>query len=927
MGVALTLVLCLLAGSAYSQSLSGRDIWLNERIFEIRKEMTLEHYDKAIGLIKKLLPVCNKKRKKRAHYNNARAYCFFQRGFANMELGHYDQAVKYFKKYISDYPRFPDVFKARLLWADALAAQKKWEEVIKLVEPLKRSKQLDSRERMALYQLLAEAYFALEKWEQAVNPFLYVYRHTYDDDIRMHANISLTVCLIRLERFEAIFQVLPRIFRTSARFSFVLNMALLDESDRLYKADKRDIAVMLYRLISSKSEILDYLEQRERRLDARIAALEQAGTGVGKANAKREIRRLQREKEQLEKDRKEVDSTPDYEAEVMIRVANCYFSMERYYSAKEVFRLIFEQFPENELAERALYSLFTVEYAMQNIESAIAEGEKYIDKYRGGEFWEALSLNIAMLHLERDELQAAVDMATTALSLDDNRSKAQLHYIRGYALFNLDRVEDALKDFEVVAGKHGDSPFAEPAAYWHAMSRMFMGRNRAAIEEFRTFRSKYLGGAYYEDASYRIGVAHYQLGENRKAEELLRDFLDRFPDSNLRSEAAALLGSILASEGRLDGAVEMFAAAAESGVNMVQVNYAVFEAARTLELEDRFEDIERLFQNYLDEWGAQGNVTEAIYWLGKAKMGRGDREGALKVYFDGIMQYGNDPRAYGIDMIIKDLVDERKQSNDARYLAFMKSLFDKIDTTREDGRATLNYRLLTMFALTKEKNDPTLVGLVETFLRDRVIEIAAPITLALMGQKAKEVGRPDFARKVYEHFLENYPDSDCAIDALKGMADINIEEGDYDQAREYLEQISSRFPMLPDAGWAQVRIGDIYRNRGEYGAGIDAYNLVLSVKEWRGEIWAESLYKIGLCHLDQGDVREAFAFFQRMYVMYAGYPEWAAKGYLKSAECLLRLNLRVDAVKTYRELLAQENMQDTPQAEIARRKLKELGVN
>ena len=58
--------------------------------------------------------------------------------------------------------------------------------------------------------------------------------------------------------------------------------------------------------------------------------------------------------------------------------------------------------------------------------------------------------------------------------------------------------------------------------------------------------------------------------------------------------------------------------------------------------------------------------------------------------------------------------------------------------------------------------------------------------------------------------------------------------------------------------------------------------------------------------------------------MYDGYPTWAARAYLKSAECLNRLNLRVDAIKTLEEMLAHRKISKTPEAATAREQLEML---
>ena len=96
------------------------------------------------------------------------------------------------------------------------------------------------------------------------------------------------------------------------------------------------------------------------------------------------------------------------------------------------------------------------------------------------------------------------------------------------------------------------------------------------------------------------------------------------------------------------------------------------------------------------------------------------------------------------------------------------------------------------------------------------------------------------------------------------------------------------------------------------------------MRQWRGVPWAEANFKIGLTHFENAAFEEAFGFCQRVYVLYAGVPEWASQAYLYSGLALERLGRREDAVRTYQELLATENLKETAAAREANRRLAEL---
>jgi predicted negative regulator of RcsB-dependent stress response len=62
-----------------------------------------------------------------------------------------------------------------------------------------------------------------------------------------------------------------------------------------------------------------------------------------------------------------------------------------------------------------------------------------------------------------------------------------------------------------------------------------------------------------------------------------------------------------------------------------------------------------------------------------------------------------------------------------------------------------------------------------------------------------------------------------------------------------------------------------------------------------------------------------------VYVGYQKFAPWVAKAYLMSGECFQKLGKNQEAINTYHEMLKNPKLQDFPEAEIARKHLKELG--
>ena len=97
------------------------------------------------------------------------------------------------------------------------------------------------------------------------------------------------------------------------------------------------------------------------------------------------------------------------------------------------------------------------------------------------------------------------------------------------------------------------------------------------------------------------------------------------------------------SWGQLDEAIEQYRFGIDTAVNMVQTDYAYMQTSRTLELEQHYPEIVKLWQDYLVEHPEEGNYTEAVYWMGAAYKNMDELENCLNTFYDGVVKYGDKP--------------------------------------------------------------------------------------------------------------------------------------------------------------------------------------------------------------------------------------------------------------------------------------------
>ncbi|MFT5123615.1 MAG: TolA-binding protein [Kiritimatiellia bacterium] len=907
--------------------------------------MAARKFPEAIKLIDIAVPIFRKYADQYPQFKDFIEDSIFNKAICIHEQEQFDQSKDAFKAYLAQYNRGRHRKPALILWADAHAAKEEWDEVLKVGGRIYKDVTLNFRENLAMYGIMGEAYFQLENWQEAVEPLYWTFKNGSGDE-RIGAATYLTICLVRLKEFKKLYEFVPFVYNTPARYDLGLQMALVEEGDEFYDDGASDKALLLFRLVYKKSELLiqlDALLTKMERDKKRMMTQEQSTVGETLASKSRRYdRSIKRAKEQLV----ELKEFEDYDQEIDIRVGNCYFELERYLEALYTYHAIYEDYPDDDLAQQALYSCFTTAFAMKDIDRALHHAYEYVDAFpppKKSAFWDTVTLNIATIHVEREEWEKAIAIAQKAIKLKPDHSVVDnMIYIIGYSRFQLSETVVAMKQFERIFEKHPRSQFLQPAQYWHAQGHLFEANYVPGREELLEFVGSYSIGPLYEDAYYRLGMAFYGEGDFTNALATFQAFVGEFPESILTSEAHAFSGDILASWGdeHLDTALEQYTLGTETAVNMVQTDYATMAMARLHELESNHEKIIELWSNYLIKHPEEGNFTEAIYWIGASYKNLNNWEKALNTFYDGVVKYGDDPHLYGIDMILRDIATEFEglpdinsptydpskvdRANLDMLLSLKQRLRDEMMKAGKERRLTLLMRLAALFySITKEGGSDA--GILSAFMRESYITNAGPISLVMMGREASKRGNMDMANRIYDHFLDEHKDSDLALEALKGVAETKLEQGKLDEAAVYLTDIANRFATMEDAAWANLRLADIYTKKRNFEAAEGLYSLVASVKEWSGDATPEALYGLGQAKIAQGKTEEATAYFENIYILYGGgYPSWGVKAYIARARALVKLGRKDDAKAILQEMVDNERLSAVPEAKEGRELIEQL---
>ncbi len=828
---------------------------------------------------------------------NAKEACLtahYQLGLCRMEAGEYEAAAEAFRSFVQTYPGHESALEARFLAMEALAWLKDPEPVQSYIAELEQSGEFDR-----LLPVLRE-----------------------QTDATRHVVISLVSAYAQSADFENVQRFLP-FCDEDARSDIGLNLALMDGGDLAVDNEDYRSALWFYREVRLSTELIASCDRRLAALHEEIQAplpwvpisLREAQAAQRAAETNR-YAQIERERERLE--------IQNYDLDLMMRMARCYDGMQRRWNACVIYQHIYTAFPESRFAERCRYSAFQCLTALEELDDAEQAGDLYLEMYPAGRYRDAITLGLMQILLQRDHLPAACEFGQELRRQEPaHRYLDQVTYLLGYVQYARQDYEAALALFRETRETWPERLYAEESVYWEGMCLLFLSRFDEAVAVFEGYlhSTEWQSKEFEADVTFRLGMARYGLEEYEACKEIFRKFLVRFPDDELCSEACSMLGDLYGADGEMEPALRYYGRARDCAVTAEQESYAVFQAAQVFELQGRHMKLIAWLQDYLDERGAEGDFVPATLRISRAWRALGKGEQALDAECAAVLRYGNIPDSEDADLLfvdLRDAVTQRGGVSAGEVLRRLSAAREKIagDVTQK----TLFLRLTALFAGISE--DPS--EYIEQLLGEKTLDAFSPLPLRLVAEAAAARGETDRVRQALDLFLEKY----ARADGLLEMSDVQIRllmaAGRLEEALALAEEVLATGPEGTAAGRICLLTADVLRMLKLYERSMAMYNKFLEVRAWRGPLTPQALYWTGICCLELGNIEEACAWFQRVYVLYGQYPEWTARAYAASADGLNILGRRDDAIRTLREMVADPNVAATEEGLRARAELDAL---
>jgi TolA-binding protein len=862
---------------------------------------------------------------------SARVFCMFQIGVCQLQAGKYIFAAESFESFIKAYPDDSSASPAALLAAEAYALQQDWPAAEKAARPLPADKRLDDKRQLTAYQILSEALYRQQKWKEATVPLLELFSRTDREETRSSAALMLTVCYAKSGDSDNLYKFLPYCGE-SVRQDAGLNMALIETGDTKCADGDYQNALKLYQMVFMKEALIAHYERQMEKVEKFLDQPFVQRVGATRSAYDEELRLKQVQYDRMAEQFKTLKAGADYDIDIALRTARCYAGLQSNEVAYAIYKDVYTKAPDHELAEESRFRAFMLLLTVpQKQEAALSEGQAYLERYPANKYTDEVTLNLTQLLLASGKLSEAQATGQKALQMNPgHRFADQVKYLLAFIDFQKQDYESAKAAFSEIPVRWPSSTYAEASEYWKAMCCLFLAQYDEAIAAFENYLKNpaYPKQAFGEEAAYRLGVALYGRKDFPGAGKAFRRFLDDHPASTLRSEALCMLGDLHAANGGFESALDCYGKGLDAAANKAQVNYAVFQTAMVYERQKNYPAIIELMEKYIGDRGEQGNPAGAGLWRGKAYKAMNQYSKAVSTYMDTVVRSGSNPANDNVDMILRELVKEFKSAQGQTHQTELLNTFtDALRQAQTRGEETLVLRLQTLFAYITDGAEKD--SYISAVLKEDRLEKSGALTLLLLAEESLRRREYERVYKVCDYFSGVFKSSDFTPDVMNCKLTALVQEAKYPAAVALAAEITGRFGSRLQTGLTRKLKADALRLSKQYDAAVKTYSELFAMREWRGPLIPESLYRIGCCLESQGKSDEAFAFFQRVYVLYEGYADWSAKAYEGSVRCLEKLGRRDDVLKTLREMLANADIAATPEgqrAEVLLNKLSASGI-
>ena len=527
---------------------------------------------------------------------------------------------------------------------------------------------------------------------------------------------------------------------------------------------------------------------------------------------------------------------------------------------------------------------------------------------------------------------------------EDSGISDGLLYWLGMGYMGKGDFKNAGKTFGEIAENYSISPYAEDAGYRQGVALYGIGDYPAAQKALESFVESYpkskvrgeveffLGDIFANSMLVKESLEHYMnvekytksqpiidnaytqaaklLTSDEKYDEtvkLMDSYLAKFKEGS-RSEINYLKGRALEKLGLPADALNVYRKAIEEyggnphddGVDKMILDYNRLYNENFDMLNATIAFIEKL----MGDRELLYNMVEVPAQRYRYFMANPKIDKRIYTSFKRDASFG--PNLYNDKSNIKALLEKYKKQLQ-EYPQNAENYFKSLAKAAADKKnITLEYRLMMgLDAIGKPVQ-------VERMFNENDIKKSSVRTLAWIGKLNEKLGGADQARKAFDEAL-NREEYEYLIDVLFAAAELETRQTNWDKVLADYTRIEDDFPGNPRAANAALKKADTYMALGRHKEAEAKYETIMRSTSWRGDAYAEALYKLGQIAEEQKDTNKALMYYERCYLGYAGSLDWTGKAVIAAAKLMASNGKRDEGRALCKEFVVNPSNAKSPQ--------------
>ena len=214
----------------------------------------------------------------------------------------------------------------------------------------------------------------------------------------------------------------------------------------------------------------------------------------------------------------------------------------------------------------------------------------------------------------------------------DHANFANALYQHGLALAKTERRTEALAVFHTLETEYADSEFAEKAALRSADVMRAGERWEAALDKYAEIERAYTNSPAAATSLHQSGLLLYRLGRSAESQEAFEGVLARYPQSEHVPEATFMRGFCLYRQGKIDEAVETCQMFIDQYPESEWIPEVVFWQAGQYYNQADYARAEPLFMRVAMDYKDSKLAQRALYWAGRAAAAQANYVTAIERY-------------------------------------------------------------------------------------------------------------------------------------------------------------------------------------------------------------------------------------------------------------------------------------------------------